>query len=128
MIVLDTHTTIWWTQAPEYLGAEAAKAIDSAEILLVPTIVFWEIALLVRKKRLAIKQDMLVEDWAADVLSIPRVREVPITHEIAIQADALDMHPDPADRFIVSSALYLSAPLATKDSLLAALPWLTTIW
>lgn len=72
-IVLDTHALVWWTQQPELLGSEAAAAIDGAERIHIPSIVFWETALLVRKGRLALKRSQPVAQWAAEVLSIPRV-------------------------------------------------------
>ncbi|HEB11176.1 MAG TPA: type II toxin-antitoxin system VapC family toxin [Spirochaetales bacterium] len=128
MIVLDTHTALWWTQQPELLGSGAKEAIRKADRILIPAIVFWETALLVRKKRFALKHGRLIAEWAAAFLSIPRVREVPLTHQLAIQADGLEMHPDPADRFIAATALKYKAPLVTKDNLLQTLTWLNTIW
>ena len=41
MITLDTHATIWWTQAPEHLSLPAADAIRQADRILIPAIVFW---------------------------------------------------------------------------------------
>ena len=128
MIILDTHTLIWWTQQPEFLGSAAEEAIRTADWILIPAIVFWEIALLVRKDRLSLKHGSSVEEWAAEVLSIPRVQEVPLSHQLAIRADALEMHPDPADRFIVATALHSQTPLVTKDKLLHILTWLVTVW
>ncbi len=128
MIVLDTHAAVWWTQSPERLGTKAKKAIGSADLLLIPAIVLWEVALLVRKERLALKGGRSVQDWAAEVLSIPRVREVPLSSDLALRADALEMHADPADRFIAAATLHAEASLVTKDKLLAALRWLPTVW
>ncbi len=119
---------MWWIQQPQYLGTGAVKALKNTDSILIPAIVFWEIALLIRKKRLALNNDRPVNEWSAEVLSIPRVVEVPLSHSIAIRADALEMHPDPADRFIVATALHNKAPLVTKDRLLLALPWIETIW
>ena len=128
MIILDTHAAVWWTQQPELLGNSAEESICTAVRILIPSIVFWETALLVRKGRLALKGYRPVEKWAAAILSIPRVQEVPLSHQLAISADTLDMHPDPADRFIAATALHYKAPLVTKDNLLQSLPWLQTVW
>ena len=89
---------------------------------------FWEVSLLVRKERLRLNDNQPVGAWAQQVLAIPRVQEVPLTARIAIAADAADMHPDPADRFIAATAHQLDAPLVTKDRLLCDLPWLATTW
>lgn len=53
MIVLDTHAVVWWTILAASLSRRAAVAIADAERLYVPSIVFWEVALLARKRRLA---------------------------------------------------------------------------
>jgi len=126
--VLDTHALVWWSQEPSLLGEGAAREIDRADFLVVPVICFWEVALLVRRKRLALKRNQTVADWAAMVLAIPRVRAEPLTPELALAADALAMHPDPADRFIAATALSLRAPVVTKDALLRGLAWLRTVW
>jgi len=127
-LVLDTHALVWWTQEPALLGDEAARSIARADQLVVPSICFWEVALLVRKRRLELKRGQPVHEWAAEVLGIPRMHAEALTPELAISADALEMHPDPADRFIVATALAHRAPVVTKDGLLASLTWLKTIW
>ena len=128
MIVLDTHIALWWTQQPELLSRRATAALEHADRIIIPAIVFWETALLVRKGRFAMKRAQSVPDWAEAVLSIPRVEAADLSPEIALAADALRMHPDPADRFIVATALRLKTPLVTKDGLLQGLRGLKTIW
>ena len=89
------------------------EAIQAADIILIPAIAFWEIALLVRKKRLALSTNQDIAEWAATVMTIPRIREAPLSSVIAIRADGLEMHDDPADRFIVATALQHKTPLIT---------------
>ena len=127
-LVLDTHTLVWWSQEPGLLGGEAARAIARADLLVVPSICFWEVALLVRTHRLELKRSQPVREWAAEVLVIHRVLAEPLTPELAIAADALEMIPDPADRFIVATAMAHHAPVVTKDGLLSSLSWLKTVW
>ena len=128
MIALDTHVAVWWTQTPQLLSTAAAEAIRGADRILIPAIVFWEVSLMVRKERLRLNGDQPVGAWTQQVLAIPRVQEIPLTARIALAADAADMHPDPADRFIAATAHQLDAPLVTKDRLLRDLPWLATTW
>ena len=128
MIALDTHVAVWWTQTPQHLSTAAAEAIRGADRILIPAIVFWEVSLLVRKERLRLNGGQPVGAWTQQVLAIPRVQEIPLTARIALAADAADMHPDPADRFIATTAHQLDAPLLTKDRLLRDLPWLATTW
>lgn len=125
-VVLDTHAALWWTLQPQLLGSGAAAVIDGAERIGIPAIVFWEVALLTRKGRLEL--DLSPADWAVKVCSIGRVAALPMTADIAMAADSLAMHPDPADRFIVATALAEHAPLVTKDEALRALVFVKTIW
>ena len=128
MIVLDTHALIWWTQEPNLLSRDAQNAIKSTDSILLPTIVFWETALLVRKKRLQLRRSQSVYEWATATLSIPRVHAITLSVDQTIKADSLQMHPDPADRFIVATTLEYQCPLVTKDTLLHSLSWVKTIW
>ena len=128
VIVLDTHALVWWTQQPELLGSGAAEAIAQSDRIIIPAICFWETSLLVRKGRLSIKRGQPVDEWTLEVLAIPRVFPIPLTPTLAVSADALPMHPDPADRFIVATALEQRSSLVTKDELLRSLSWLRTVW
>jgi PIN domain nuclease of toxin-antitoxin system len=126
MLVLDTHVAVWWAGDPRRLSRSAHARIGAADRLGIPAIVFWEIALLVRKRRLDL--GMPVSTWTATVQTVPRVEALPLTAEIAFQADALEMHADPADRFIVATALSVGAPVISKDRLMRDLPIVETIW
>jgi PIN domain nuclease of toxin-antitoxin system len=126
VIVLDTHALVWWSSDPARLSARARRAIEAEDALGVPAIVFWETSLLVRKRKLDL--GMPTGEWADRILAIPRVAPLDLTPEIALEADDLTMHADPADRFIVATALRAGAPVATKDRLLRGLRFLKTVW
>jgi PIN domain nuclease of toxin-antitoxin system len=126
MLVLDTHAVLWWTLEPARLGREARRHLKNADRIGIPSICFWEASLLVRKGKLEL--DLSMVEWARSVCSIPRVDVLPLELEIALLADTLDMHPDPADRFIVATAMTHRAPLATKDESLRALKFLQSVW
>jgi PIN domain nuclease of toxin-antitoxin system len=126
VVVLDTHAAVWWASEPARLGRAARARLETEDRLGVPTIVFWEIALLVRKRKLDL--GMPVNRWAGTIQSVPRIETLPLTAEIAIEADALKMHADPADRFIVASALRCGVPLISKDRLMHSLRFVETIW
>jgi PIN domain nuclease of toxin-antitoxin system len=81
---------------------------------------------LVRRKKLRL--ELPVRAWAEELLRIPRVRALPLTWDIAVLADSLALHPDPADRFILATALRHDAPLLTKDALLHATRLVRTVW
>lgn len=126
MLVLDTHVALWWAGEPWRLGRAAQARLAREDRLGIPAIVFWEVALLVRKRRLDL--GMSVSAWTQAVQSVPRVEALPLTAEIAVQADGLEMHVDPADRFIVATALRHGVPLVSKDRRMRSLRFIETIW
>jgi PIN domain nuclease of toxin-antitoxin system len=126
LILVDTHVLLWWVAAPEHLSASAQRALREADEIGVPAITFWEIAVLNRRRRIALGEP--VSSWAKNVLAIPRLRCVPATCAVTAFADEIAMHPDPADRFIVATAIDLGVPLVTRDRHLRKLKIVKTIW
>ncbi len=125
-MVLDTHVAVWWASDPVRLGRAAHARLQAEDRLGIPSIVFWEVALLVRKGKLDL--GMPATEWADAIQSVPRVEPLPLTVDIAVQADALAMHADPADRFIVATALRHGVPLVSKDRSMRSLRFVETIW
>jgi PIN domain nuclease of toxin-antitoxin system len=126
MIVLDTHALLWWLGTHERLSARARRAVEGGDGLLVPSIVFWEAALLARDRKVELGRP--APEWVRLVCSLSRVEVAPLTADIAVGSVELDMHADPADRFIVATAMARDAALVTKDSRLQKLKGLETIW
>ncbi len=128
MIVLDTHAWIWWSACPDRLSEKARSSIDEAEILGIPVISCWELAMLVAKGRLVL--DRAPRLWVRQALARPRVRPLPITPEIGIRAAELgsDFPGDPADRLITATAIAQRAVLITRDRSITAFPNVATIW
>ena len=126
MIVLDSHVVVWWASGSRPLGRRATVALRDTPRLGIPAIVFWEISLLIRRGRLDL--GMPVREWAAKILELPRIDALPLTADVALLADALDMHADPVDRFIVATAIHHQVPLVTKDALLRRLGAVETLW
>ena len=116
MILLDTHVLVWLDEGNSRLGSQSRKLIDEAlgqERLAIAAISFWEISMLVEKKRLDIKMDL--QTWRRELLE-KGLQEVVMHGHIAVQAGSLSgFHGDPADRIIVASALSASATLITAD-------------
>jgi len=126
VVVLDTHAIVWWTIAPERLSKLAGAAVRGADQIGIAAISFWEVALLVRKQKLAL--GMTVREWADRTRMIPRVRTLALTPDIALLADSLPMHDDPADRFIVATASHYRTTLVSKDKLIRPLRVVRTVW
>lgn len=132
MIILDTHTLIWWASGEgAQLSAAALQAIDSETDggkILVSSISAWELAMLVAKGRVALSMD--VGEWLSVVSQIEALSFVPVDNEIAVKSTELpgEFHKDPADRIIVATARKLAVPLVTADAKIRAYPHVRTIW
>ena len=131
MIVLDTHTLVWWVTGDKSLSKRAKTAIEkehaSGEII-VSSISAWEIAVLVDRRRLVLAQDL--PSWFATIRMIPSIKFVNVDVDISLRSVVLPgtFHKDPADRLIVATAQKLSAVLITKDEKILAYPHVKTLW
>ena len=116
MILLDTHCLVWFDTANPSLGSSARVVIDEARLggaAAVSAVTFWECALLLKKGRLRLP--LLVEQWHADLQALGFV-ELPLDGALAMASVALHLPlKDPADRFIVATALAFDATLVTAD-------------
>ena len=66
--------------------------------------------------------------WVKKYLRILDVKEARLTYEIVMLSRQLDLsHQDPADRFIVATAVHHNLILATVDSRLIGFNWLSTL-
>ena len=131
MIVLDTHTWIWFVSNPELLSNKAKKSINKAikeKAILISSISAWEVALLVLKKRLVLTVD--VSDWIMKSEALPFIKFIPVSNSIAVKSvnQIEPIHSDPADRIIIATAISEGAPLITKDEKILAYPHVQTIW
>ncbi len=116
VIVLDTHVALWLITESSSLGKEcrriARQAAANAQ-LAVSAVSFWEIALLIAKRRLRLGDS--AGEMRRQILAAG-ASELPLAGEIAILAGELDgLHSDPADRFIAATAIAHDATLVTAD-------------
>jgi PIN domain nuclease of toxin-antitoxin system len=131
VIVLDTHTLVWWASGDPLLSKKARTAIEREQPdgdIIVSSISAWEIAVLVERGKLVLSMD--VGSWLSTVAQIDAVHFLPVDVEIATKSLALpgDFHKDPADRMIVATARKLAVPLVTKDDKIRAYAHVKTIW
>jgi PIN domain nuclease of toxin-antitoxin system len=103
-------------QADTRMGPSARDLADAAiEVaeLAISVISFWEVALLVARGRLRVREP--VASWRHELLERGIV-ELPLGGGTCIAAARLqDFHADPADRFIVATAQAIGATLITAD-------------
>jgi PIN domain nuclease of toxin-antitoxin system len=131
VIVLDTHTLVWWVNGDDALSKKAKTAIhrelDGGQIII-SAISAWEIAMLVAQEKLVLTMD--VGSWLATVAEIDAVKFFPLDVEVAMRSVDLpgEFHKDPADRMIVATARKLAVPLVTKDEKIRSYAHVKTIW
>ncbi len=110
------HTLLWVDRNDPKLGAMARLQIEAAwraGLLAVSAISFWEATMLAERDRISLPTSP--ERWRANWLRAGLV-EIPIDGWIALQSCQLtNFHRDPADRFIVATALDRNLPLMTAD-------------
>lgn len=131
MIVLDTHTLVWWVTDDGLLSKKAKSVIEREQSegeIMVSAISAWEITMLVTQERLVLSME--VNSWLSTVGAIEGLRFLPVDVEIAAKSVELPgvFHKDPADRMIVATARKLSVPLVTQDEKIRAYPHVRTIW
>jgi len=119
---LDTCAVIWLANG-DPLASSAMAAIlhaGSRDGIFVSPISAWEVGLLSRPKtgrNLAVRFMPDPKTWFARIMAGPGIREASLTPEIAIDASFLpgELHGDPGDRLIVTSARHLCVPIVTRD-------------
>lgn len=123
-LLLDTHIWLWSVLEPHRIGRHLARelASDANEFWISP-ISTWEALVLQRKGRVQLTGDLRV--WLEQALK--NLKEAPLTHEIAIEAQFLNLHGDPADRFLAATAKVLSLTLVTADKNLLGLGDIATL-
>lgn len=131
MILLDTHALIWFlTNSPE-LSNPANKVIRAEyrhNPILVSVISIWEICHLVKQKKLVL--EIPLNDWLIELKNKLAFQFVPIDYSLAYTSHHLpgSFHKDPADRFIVATALSTGATLITKDTKIRRYKHVKTLW
>ena len=122
MVVIDTHALIWLAAGSSQLGKRAKAMIGKhwdAGNAAVSAITFWEAAMLVAQDRVKLPP---VDQWRTSRIE-SGLKEIALDGEIAVRAAGLGLVPaDPADRFIVATALLSNATLVTADARLLAWP------
>ncbi len=128
-LLLDTHTWLWRLLAPERLPASAEQLIaDRESELHLSPISIWETLVLARKGRLSVAPSPA--EWVLDALRRSRPAALPLTHSIALRSEAIDgfASQDPADRFLVATALEHDLVLVTADQAMQGYAPLSTAW
>lgn len=121
VILLDTHALIWLDTADRRLGRKTRALIEkqwTENKVAVSAISFWEVGMLTERGRF--RPAGPVAEWRVRWLDAGLL-EFPLNGAILLRALDLDALPeDPADRFIVATALAEQAKLVTADEKILA--------
>lgn len=126
-LLLDTHTFIWWADAPERLPSRLLERLSNPEENLLLSIAsLWEMQIKIGLGKLAmlrplrtIVEEQQVENGIALLSIMPH-------HLWAL--DALPtVHGDPFDRLLIAQAYSDQLVLASRDSQFDAYP-IARIW
>lgn len=113
MILLDTHIWVRWLVA-EDVGSQVAHLIENSYEVAVSSISCWEVTYLAKRGRLTLP--FHPEKWIEIGLHDVRIYSLPIDRHIAtLSASLPDHHRDPADRFIIATAVHYGAQLISFD-------------
>ncbi len=128
-LLLDTHVWLWRLLDPERISAPAEKALSDprSELLLSP-ISTWETLVLARNGRIELTPSP--SEWVLDALRRSAPTAAPLSHGIALRSEGLAgfASEDPADRFLVATALELELALVTADGAMREFESVDTLW
>ena len=114
-LLLDTHIWIWSQLDKDKLSPRVLKALeDPANEIWLSPISVWELLLLVEKGRVVL--DESVEKWIAQAIETTAAKDAALTTEVALATRQIRLpHQDPADAFLVATAIVFDLTLVTSD-------------
>lgn len=122
MILLDTHIWVRWIESTtEPLPQNISSMINTSDRVCVSAISCWEVSYLVKRNKLSLP--LPIDEWVKAALDESGVESLPLTAKMASRAAMLsDIHRDPADRFIIATAIETGATLLTLDGAINSYP------
>ena len=127
MVLLDTHTFLWWIANDPQLSPRARHVIEDATTEpLLSAVSGWEITIKSRLGKLDLPDNL--QAFVAEQLRINAIRVLPIHMAHALHVATLpNHHRDPFDRMLVAQSQLEQAPILTADPQIARYA-VTVIW
>lgn len=131
MILLDTHTWLWWLHDPTQLSEPARNAIEESEkknTILISSISVWEIAVKHSLKKLELP--LPINQWfelaqQQSGTTIESLSPLDAIHSANLPGE---FHKDPADRILVAIARRYDIPIISRDHKIQNYSYVKTIW
>ena len=126
-LLVDTHIWLWAMLEPHKLTSEVQQSLSASESLVfLSPISLWELSLLVDKKKFVLKEDF--GKWVQRSVADLGLEEVPLNWRVVHQLRFLLLNQrDPADRFLVATAIAYDLTLVTADRKLIGVPGLKVL-
>ncbi len=113
-LVLDTCALLWLASGDKKLSKSTLDSIEQASVVFISAISSWEISLKAIQGTLELPLES--DEWFALVLENHNLTRAPLDISILIAANKLPWHHrDPADRFIIATAIRENAAIVTGD-------------
>jgi PIN domain nuclease of toxin-antitoxin system len=129
--VTDTHPLIWYASGKHsHLSQRVIRIFEAAfadrALVVIPSPVFWEIALLLEHDRIRLRESF--EIWAGALTARKGIDLSALGLDVIAQAHYLRFQGDPFDRTIVATAIVMDLPLITKDRAITESNLVDIIW
>jgi PIN domain nuclease of toxin-antitoxin system len=113
-LILDTCAVLWLASEAKEISRDTLFKIDSAELVMISPISIWEISLKVEKGGIVLPIE--TNEWVERVIENHNLIVAPLDTNVMIRSCKLPWHHnDPADRFIIATAIQENATIVTSD-------------
>lgn len=128
--VTDTHPLIWYaTGRHRQLSSKVLQvfqaASDAEALIYVPAFVLWEMAMLLKVGRIALREPY--GNWAEHLLAQPGFTLAAVDARMLAEAYYYPF-PDPFDSVITATAKVMDLPLMTNDAEIHASQVVKVYW
>ena len=113
-LLLDTCVLLWLASGSRSLSKEARRRIDNSFVVYVSPISLWEIARKVQQGMLQLPLEP--SEWFARVREQHNLTLLSLSEAVMFRSATLpEIHKDPADRFIIATALINNLVIVSSD-------------
>ena len=113
-LLLDTCALLWLASGSRNLSKSARSAISDAQMVCVSPVSAWEIATMVSRGKIVLP--CTAGEWFNAVVRLYDIDVLKLSSDDMLKAAELPwLHKDPADRFIIATALANNFTVVTSD-------------
>lgn len=121
-LLLDTHTFIWWANAPENLSKKVIKACeDENNDLILSVASVWEMQIKFHLGKLELDEPLKALIEEQENRNHLQILPVHLEHVLAL-TELPDHHRDPFDRLLIAQAIKEKMLLLSKDKVFSNYP------